>query len=120
MLYLWKRGIVWEILGPALPLVFFEIPLCPIKTLSLLAACGLFGNSACHLIVWLSWLSCPRPCINSVNVNVEFYGGIKIFVLLLAKPSNLVSSSSYTTSLLIIVYQTLYLENSVEGGQPKI
>jgi hypothetical protein len=23
MLYLWKKGIVWEVLGPTLPLVFF-------------------------------------------------------------------------------------------------
>jgi hypothetical protein len=61
----------------------------------------------------------PRPCINSVNINVEFCGGVKIFVLLLAKPSNLVSSSPCIASLLIIVYQTLYLENSVEVANPE-
>jgi hypothetical protein len=41
-------------------------------------------------------------------------------MLLLAKPSNLVSSSPCITSLLIIVYQTLYLENSVEVANPNL
>jgi hypothetical protein len=36
---------------------------------------------------WFSWLVCPHPCTNSVIVNMEIYGGIKPFVLLLTKPS---------------------------------
>jgi hypothetical protein len=95
----------------------FVIPLCPTRTLSLLVTYGLFGIFACHLIVWISWLSCPRPCINSVNANVEIYGGTKLLKVSFGpKPSNLVSSPS----LLIIVYQTMYLENRMEVANPNL
>ena len=106
---------------PDLPCLWFsfEIPLCLIRMLSLFVTCGLFGNYSYHLILWLSWLSCPHPCINSVNANVEIYGGINIFMLLLAKTSNMVNSSSYIALLLIIVYKTLYLKNIVEVANPK-
>jgi hypothetical protein len=82
-----ERGIVGKFLSLPCLWFSFEIHLCQKRTLSLFVTCGLFGNSTCHLIVWLSWLSCMRPCISSVNINVEFCGGIKLFMLLLAKPS---------------------------------
>jgi hypothetical protein len=94
----------------------FVIPLCLKRKLSLLITCELFGISAYHLIVWLSWLSCSCPCINSVNANVEIYGGTKLLKVYFGpKPSNFIGSPS----LLIIVYQTLYLENRMEVANPK-
>jgi hypothetical protein len=73
-------------------------------SVSLLLTCGLYGHSACHLSCWFSCPLCPRPCNNSVNINVKFYGGIKPFVLLLAKPSTWLARLLPPHSLSTVVY----------------
>jgi hypothetical protein len=59
------------------------VPLYLIRMVPLFASFGLFLDPSCHLIVWLSWLSFPHPCINSVNTTMKTYGGARLLNIFL-------------------------------------
>jgi len=87
LLYPWTKYCV-GVFGSALSLVFFsDSSLSYKKMVPLLTIFGLFLDSACHLIIWLS---CSGPCISSVTETIdETDGGNQIIEdIPLEKPSN--------------------------------